>query len=88
METAPYLDSFALGIHAMPRTNRCQHCWTGGTARHTRVPAAQLYFSLEMLAELRSGFPQATSALYDELCCPSDRPESKRAAIYLLEGCS
>lgn len=46
MEKAPLPDSFALGIHAMPGTNRCRHCWTEGSAQHARVPAAQVYFAL------------------------------------------
>jgi MoaA/NifB/PqqE/SkfB family radical SAM enzyme len=67
----PELDSFALGIHATPCTNRCRHCWMEGTPQHARVPAEQVFFVLEKLAELRDRFPQITFFLYDE---PTNHP--------------
>lgn len=69
---APLLpDAFALGIHAMPCTNRCQHCWTEGSVEHARVPAERVFFVLTKLAELRREFAQVTFFLYDE---PTNHP--------------
>lgn len=72
MGKAPFPDSFALGIHAMPCTNRCRHCWTGGSPQHARVPAEQVRFVLEKLAELQSEFSHVTFFLYDE---PTNHPQ-------------
>jgi MoaA/NifB/PqqE/SkfB family radical SAM enzyme len=56
----------------MPCTNRCRHCWTQGSVTHQRVPARQVRFVLEKLADLRSTTPQLGFFLYDE---PTNHPQ-------------
>lgn len=66
------LDFFTANIHAMRCTNRCQHCWTQGSARNRQVPAEQVFFVLEKLAEARTQAPQGAFFLYDE---PTTHPQ-------------
>lgn len=66
------INAFSVGIHAMPCTNRCRHCWTQGSVRNRRVPAQQVFFVLERLAQLQEDIPQVTFFLYDE---PTNHPQ-------------
>jgi hypothetical protein len=59
-------EALAIGIHAMPCSNRCRHCWTEGSPRHEVVPAERVVFVLERLAALREMVPYLSFFLYDE----------------------
>ncbi len=74
MEAAshPYPAAFAVGIHAMPCTNRCRHCWAEGSVRHARVSAEQVFFALDKLAKLQGHLAQTPFLLYDE---PTNHPQ-------------
>lgn len=66
MKPFPKVNAFSVGIHAMPCTNHCRHCWTQGSVNHRRVPAQQVFFVLEKLAQLQEDIPQLWFFLYDE----------------------
>ncbi len=71
MSPQPFPGLF-VGIHAMPCTNRCRHCWAEGTPAHRRVPTEQVYFILEKMAEIKELVPTLSFAFYDE---PTTNPQ-------------
>jgi hypothetical protein len=66
------VQGFAAGIHAMPCTNRCRHCWTEGSSADRGVPEEQVNFVLRKLAELRADIPNLWFFLYAE---PTAHPQ-------------
>ena len=81
------INTFSAGIHAMPCTNRCKHCWTQGSVRNRRVFVQRVFFVLEKLAQLQEDIPQVAFFLYDE---PTTHPQfieiMERAAQLELIG--
>lgn len=83
-------EAFFVDLHAMPCTNRCRHCWAGGSREHGCAPPEQVTSVLEKLADLRPRIPQLGFFLYDE---PTVHPQfieivERAAALGLLgEGC-
>ena len=65
------ITTFSIDIRAAPRTNRCRHCWTYGSACNRdapirRAPVEQVFFVLDKLAQARAQVPQRAFFLYDE----------------------
>jgi len=71
MEEVLY-DTLALNIRANPCTNRCRHCWAGGSRDHATMPTADVEAVLRELAAVRNLFENVDFFLLDE---PTNRPD-------------
>ncbi|MBN1355655.1 radical SAM protein [bacterium] len=65
-ESANNIQAFYAGIHAMPCTNRCQHCWAEGDPCHARMTPERVGFILDKLADLKSLGMDSSFIFYDE----------------------
>jgi MoaA/NifB/PqqE/SkfB family radical SAM enzyme len=65
-------DSLALNIRANPCTNRCRHCWAGGSRDHATMPTEDVEAVLRELAAVRDLFEHVDFFLLDE---PTNRPD-------------
>lgn len=65
-------NAFFAGIHAMPYTNHCQHCWVHGTPKHEQMLFEQLRQILKKTGSVTEKIPYVTFILYDE---PTTHPQ-------------